>query len=90
MTETATSYTSYFVSTMSIIIWRSGQLLLGLTTVVLAGLYFKQDSLLYHPEIGNMPRDPAKNPRGYRSPACLLYTSPSPRDLQGSRMPSSA
>ena len=69
MTETATSYTSYFVSTMSIIIWRSGQLLLGLTTVVLAGLYFKQDSLLYHPEIGNMPRDPAKNPRGYRSPA---------------------
>ena len=22
--------------------------------------------------------------------ACLLYTSPSPRDLQGSRMPSSA
>ena len=24
------------------------------------------------------------------SPSCLLYTSPSPRDLQGSRMPSSA
>ena len=24
------------------------------------------------------------------SPACLLYTSPSPRDQRGSRMPSSA
>lgn len=69
MTETDTSYASYFLGTMSIVIWRSGQLLIGLTTVVLAGLYFKQDSLLYHPEIGNMPRDPAKNPRGYRSPA---------------------
>ena len=27
---------------------------------------------------------------GYHSMACLLYTSPSPRDLSTSRMPSSA
>ena len=26
----------------------------------------------------------------YRSPGCLLYTSPSPRDVEESRMPSSA
>ena len=26
----------------------------------------------------------------YRSYSCLLYTSPSPRDISGSRMPSSA
>ena len=26
----------------------------------------------------------------YRNPSCLLYTSPSPRDLSTSRMPSSA
>ena len=26
----------------------------------------------------------------YQVPACLLYTSPSPRDQRGSRMPSSA
>jgi len=26
----------------------------------------------------------------YRTPSCLLYTSPSPRDRQKSRMPSSA
>ena len=32
-----------------------------------------------------------KNPeRGFVSSACLLYTSPSPRDQRGSRMPSSA
>ena len=29
-------------------------------------------------------------PRGDRCRACLLYTSPSPRDQRGSRMPSSA
>ena len=28
--------------------------------------------------------------KGYRLRACLLYTSPSPRDISGSRMPSSA
>ena len=28
--------------------------------------------------------------QGLRSPTCLLYTSPSPRDLSTSRMPSSA
>ena len=29
-------------------------------------------------------------PEGKKTRDCLLYTSPSPRDLQGSRMPSSA
>ena len=29
-------------------------------------------------------------PKGYGAIACLLYTSPSPRDLSTSRMPSSA
>ena len=33
--------------------------------------------------------DEAKNPRGHLV-GCLLYTSPSPRDQRGSRMPSSA
>ena len=28
--------------------------------------------------------------KGYQAPGCLLYTSPSPRDQRGSRMPSSA
>ena len=32
-------------------------------------------------------QDPAVSERAYR---CLLYTSPSPRDQRGSRMPSSA
>ena len=30
------------------------------------------------------------NPKASRIKACLLYTSPSPRDQRGSRMPSSA
>lgn len=62
-------WSSLLLSTMTVVAWRSIQLLLGIGTLVLAGLYFKQDSLLYFPEIGNMPRDPAQNPRGYRSPA---------------------
>ena len=31
-----------------------------------------------------------KKDKGRPYPACLLYTSPSPRDQRGSRMPSSA
>jgi len=47
---------------------RLGTILTGL--VVMAGgvLYVKQESLLYFPEIGGIPRRPADNPRGYRSP----------------------
>ena len=63
------SLTSLLWNTVSVVAWRSVQLLLGVGTLALAGLYVKQDSLLYFPEIGNMPRDPARNPRGYRSPA---------------------
>lgn len=56
-------------SMVSVVIVRASQLLLGLTTVTLLGLYYKQDSLLYFPSIGNMPKKPAHNPRGHRSPA---------------------
>lgn len=65
----STAWSSFLVSTVSVIVWRSLQLFSGVGIVALAGLYFKQDSLLYFPEIGNMPRNPAHNPRGYRSPA---------------------
>ena len=40
------------------------------------------EQVLHEMENGNMKRDPTKY--------CLLYTSPSPRDRQKSRMPSSA
>ena len=36
------------------------------------------------------PQDPTKFYVAYASGGCLLYTSPSPRDLSTSRMPSSA
>ena len=34
--------------------------------------------------------EPGQGPSAYRDMVCLLYTSPSPRDVEESRMPSSA
>ena len=56
-------------NTLSLFAWRMTTLVLGLGTVVATILYFKQDSMLYFPEIGGIPRRPAQNPRRYRSPA---------------------
>lgn len=48
---------------------KTGTVVVGLV-VIAAGLLYKwQDSLLYFPEIGGVPRRPASNPRRYRSPA---------------------
>lgn len=69
MTTGSSSLASLVLNTASAVAWRSCQLLFGIGALALAGLYFKQDALLYHPEIGNMPRSPDRNPRGYRSPA---------------------
>lgn len=43
-------------------------ILVGLAAVIGGLLYAKQDSLLYYPEIGGIPRRPSQNPRRYRSP----------------------
>jgi pimeloyl-ACP methyl ester carboxylesterase len=51
------------------LVWRISSLAVGLGTVVAAILYFKQDSMLYFPEIGGIPRRPSQNPRRYRSPS---------------------
>lgn len=40
----------------------------GITAVLAAILYHKQESLLYFPEIPGIGRNNANNPRGYRSP----------------------
>mmetsp|Transcript_17899 Transcript_17899/g.39696 ORF Transcript_17899/g.39696 Transcript_17899/m.39696 type:complete len:177 (-) Transcript_17899:178-708(-) len=50
-------------------LWRFGTVVGGLLTVAVGLLYVKQDSLLYFPAIGEVPRRPGQNPRGYRSPA---------------------
>ena len=42
----------------------------------------------YDDEDLSMEVEPKSSSRGYKG--CLLYTSPSPRDQRGSRMPSSA
>ena len=49
-------------------LFRVGSIVMGLTLVAGGLLYVKQDSLLYFPEIGGIPRRPQDNPRGYRSP----------------------
>jgi pimeloyl-ACP methyl ester carboxylesterase len=58
-----------FVDAVLTFAWRMGTLGVGLGGIIATFLYFKQDSLLYFPEIGGMPRRPGDNPRRYRSPA---------------------
>ena len=56
----------------------------------LLGGRFAEDVTLYR-AISQRPADEmAQNVAEYRAQGCLLYTSPSPRDQRGSRMPSSA
>ena len=54
----STSVTSvgYVASAVALIVWRVTKLVVGLGTVVGTLLYFKQDSMLYFPEIGGIPR----------------------------------
>ena len=48
--------------------WRLGSVAVGLLSIAAGLLYAKQDSLLYFPAIGGVPRKPSENPRKYRSP----------------------
>ena len=47
-------------------------------------------SIELHPDTTSLELEDAKNKFQKVLEACLLYTSPSPRDLSTSRMPSSA
>jgi len=51
------------------LLWKVGYMGVGGGILVGGLLYAKQDSLLYIPEIGDLPRKTAENPRSYRSPA---------------------
>ncbi|GKY99338.1 hypothetical protein MPSEU_000888800 [Mayamaea pseudoterrestris] len=54
----------------SILPWalRIGTVAAGIVAIVGGFLYVKQESLLYFPEIGGIPKRPTHNPKGYRSP----------------------
>ena len=52
--------------------------------------FIAQNGVLYGGMASGIGRNVLTYSRHYRLPACLLYTSPSPRDRQKSRMPSSA
>jgi len=55
-------------SSLISLLWNIGTVVSGLVAVLGGLLYAKQDSLLYYPEIGGIPRRPGDNPAGYRSP----------------------
>ena len=67
-TTASSSTASSFLDTVSLIVWRMSSLVVGLGVVVGGLLYFKQESMLYFPEVGGIPRRPRDNPRRYRSP----------------------
>jgi len=66
---TAVGTGRYLLNAASTFVWRMSKLAVGLGAVVATLLYFKQNSLLYFPEIGGVPRRPGQNPRRYRSPS---------------------
>ena len=49
-------------------LYRSGQVVVAILAVAAGLLYVQQESLLYFPTVGNLPRSNADNPRGYRHP----------------------
>jgi abhydrolase domain-containing protein 13 len=65
----SSSLPAFVTDTLVPLCWKGGGIAVGLAAVVAALLYAKQDSLLYFPEIGGLPRSPRQNPRGYRSPS---------------------
>jgi pimeloyl-ACP methyl ester carboxylesterase len=70
MTATSVESTpsSSLTSTLIRLMFRMGSVGTGLIALAAGLLYVKQESLLYFPEIGGIPRRPDSNPRGYRSP----------------------
>lgn len=60
---------SNIISSLSSFAWKGGAFFTGIVSVALGMLYVKQDSLLYFPEIGGVPRRPQSNPRRYRNPS---------------------
>jgi hypothetical protein len=67
--DTASSTGLSVASLFTTLLFRGTQIGLVLGSLLVTLLYFKQESLLYFPEIGGIPRRPDGNPRKYRSPA---------------------
>jgi pimeloyl-ACP methyl ester carboxylesterase len=64
-TAPPSSWSSFFFN----LIYKSATVSAGLVAVLVGLLYYKQESLLYFPEIGGVPRRSSSNPRSYRSPS---------------------
>jgi len=67
--ETSPSPSSPLSSIVIRMMYRLCSVGTGLITIFAVVLYAKQESLLYFPSIGGIPRRPASNPRRYRSPS---------------------
>jgi hypothetical protein len=60
---------TWFMDKLTSLIYTSIYGTSGLVTLAVLVLYWKQDSLLYFPAIGGMPKATSDNPTGYRSPS---------------------
>jgi pimeloyl-ACP methyl ester carboxylesterase len=60
---------SFLTSMVVPLICRLGTIAGGLLVCAVGLLYAKQDSMLYFPSIGGVPRRPSQNPPRYRSPS---------------------
>lgn len=71
--ESSSSLLSYLWPVM----FRCGQVVVGVLAVAAGLLYVQQESMLYFPSVANIPRHNAQNPRGYKHPGerGLHYTS---------------
>ena len=77
-------------STVGEIVFNTG--MTGYQEVITDPSYFGQIITFTYPEIGNtgINFEDSESDNSVRGIICLLYTSPSPRDVEESRMPSSA
>jgi len=72
MDQSALSSGSAFKNLANVLInfmWKAGMFSTGIATLLIGLLYAKQESMLYFPEIGDLPRRTSSNPRYYRSPS---------------------
>ncbi len=64
-----TIMTTPFLDALIRLLWKIGILASIFIFILAIVLYIKQESLLYFPSIGGVPRRPSQNPRRYRSPS---------------------
>jgi pimeloyl-ACP methyl ester carboxylesterase len=60
---------TYMLSIITSLMFKSSTMIVGLGALLATLLYFKQESMLYFPEVGGISKQPKDNPRRCRSPS---------------------